>query len=119
MLRKLFQLGLAASLLAGVCAAEQKTISGYLMDKACSADAIKKGEKMAKEHGASCALMEDCAKTGFGVFTTDGKFVAFDAAGNKRALAALKSTKKQTDLQVTVTGDVTGDSIKVATLKLN
>ena len=119
MLKKLVQLGFAASLAAGVCAAEQKTISGYLIDKACSADAIKKGEKMAKEHGASCSLMEDCLKSGFGVYTTDGKFLTFDTAGTKRAMAALKTTKKTADLQVTVTGDVAGDTMKVAMLKLN
>lgn len=119
MTKRLLQIGLAAAMLAGLCAAEQKTVSGYLMDKACSADAIKKGEKVAKEHGVSCALMDDCAKTGFGIFTSDGKFISFDAAGNKRALAALKTSKKQTDIQATATGDVNGDTMKVATLKLN
>ena len=118
-MRKILQLGLAGLLLTGLCAAEQKTLTGYLMDKACSADAIKRGGNTAKEHGVDCALMEDCVKSGFGVLTSDGKFVAFDAAGNKRALAALKASKKKTDLQVSVTGDATGDSIKVATLKLN
>lgn len=116
--KKLLQLGMAAALVAGVCAAEQKTVTGYLMDKACSADAIKKGEKVAKEHDVGCALMDDCVKSGFGVVTSDGKFLAFDAAGNKRAVAALKSTKKKTDLQVSVTGDLSGDIIKVTTLKL-
>ena len=118
MFAKLLQLGLGALLVAGLCAAEQKSVSGYLMDKACSADAMKKGEKAAKEHGLDCALMDDCAKTGFGVFTSDGKFLAFDAAGNKRALAALKASKKKVDIQVTVTGDVSGDTIKVASLKM-
>jgi hypothetical protein len=118
MLKRLCLVGFAAALLAGLCAAEQKTITGYLMDKACSADAIKKGESMAKEHGKDCALMDDCVRSGYGVFTADGKFLPFDAAGNKKALAALKATKKENDLRVTVTGDVSGDSMKVATLKI-
>jgi len=115
----LSRLGLVAALGAGLCAAEQKTLSGYLVDKACSADTIKKGEKAAKEHGVDCALMEDCAKSGYGVLTADGKYITFDAAGNKRAVAALKASKKQNDIKVTVTGDQTGDSVKVATLKVN
>ena len=119
MLRKLWQVGMLAVLAAGLCAAEKKTISGYLMDKACSADAIKKGEKVAKEHGVDCALMDDCLKSGFGVYTADGKYIAFDAAGNKKAEAALRASKKKTDLQVAVTGDVSGDNMKVATLALN
>src|SRR5256885_6069145 len=117
MVANLCRLVVAVALLAGLCAAEKKTVSGYLMDKACSADAVKKGEKVAKEHGVDCALMDDCAKSGFGVFTSDGKFLPFDAAGNKKALAALKASKKKTDIHVTVTGDVSGDNIKVATLK--
>ena len=118
MLRKLLQFGMAASLLAGACAAEQKTVAGTLMDKACSADNIKKGAKAIKEHDVGCALMDDCMKSGYGVVTSDGKFLTFDTAGNKKAMAALKSTTKKTDLQVTVTGDVAGDTIKVSTIQM-
>jgi hypothetical protein len=110
---------LLLALVAGLCSAEQKTLTGYLLDKACSADAVAKGEKVAKEHSLDCALMDDCAKSGYGVLVAGGKFITFDAAGNKRALAALKGAKKKNDFQVTVTGDVTGDTIKVAALKLN
>ena len=119
MTKRLLQLTMAAALLAGLCSAEQKTISGYLLDKSCSADAMKKGQAMAKSHDAGCLSMDDCAKTGFGVFTSDGKFVAFDAAGNKQALATVKASGKKTDLRVTVTGDVTGDTIKVSSIKMN
>jgi len=119
MFEKVCRLGFATVLLAGLAAAEQKTLSGYLMDKACSADAIKKGQAVAKAHDVGCALMDDCIQSGYGVLTSDGKFITFDAAGNKRAVAALKASKKKSDLQVTVTGDVSGDSVKVATLKLN
>ncbi len=115
----MLRLGMLALLLAGFCAAEQKTLTGYLIDKACSADTMKKGEAAAKAHDSGCALMDDCARSGFGVLTADGKYVTFDASGNKRAVAALKASQKKTDLRVTVTGDVTGESIKVATLKLD
>ncbi len=114
---RISQLLFALLLVAGLAAAEQQTLSGYLMDKACSADAIKKGEKVAKEHDKGCALMDDCVKSGYGVLAGD-RFIAFDAAGNKRAMAALKASKKATDFRVTVTGDVSGDTVKVATLKL-
>jgi len=119
MILKLVRFAIAAALMTGLCMAEQKTISGYLLDKACSADAMKKGEAMAKGHDVGCLTMSDCASTGFGVFTSDGKFVAFDTAGNKQALAAVKASGKKTDLKVTVTGDVTGDTMKVSTIKMN
>jgi hypothetical protein len=97
---------------------ETKTISGYLVDKACSQELAAKGQKALAGHDRMCALMEPCAKSGFGVVTGDGKFIAFDAAGNKKALAAIKASKKEQDYRVTVTGDQQGDIIKVAALKL-
>ena len=118
MFRRICQLGMATLLLAGLGLAEQKTVTGYLMDKACSADVIKKGEAAMKSHDVGCASMDDCAQSGYGVITPDNKYITFDAAGNKQATAALKSSKKKTDLRVTVTGDVTGSSMKVASLKM-
>ena len=116
--RRMLQLLFPALLLAGLAAAQQKTLlTGYLMDKACSADAIAKGEKVAKAHDKGCALMDDCAKSGFGVLV-GAKFLTFDAAGNKRAIAALRESQKATDLRVEVVGEVTGDAVKVASLKL-
>jgi hypothetical protein len=35
-------------------------------------------------HTKQCALMPDCQKSGYGVFTYDQKFLPFDEAGNQR-----------------------------------
>jgi hypothetical protein len=118
MFRTICQLGLIAACCAGLALGQQRTLTGYLIDKACAADTIKKGEGAAKGHDVGCALMDECAQSGFGVITADNKFIAFDAAGNKQAVAALKASTKKTDLRVTVTGDVSGNSVKVASLKL-
>ena len=48
----------------------------------------------------------------------DNKFLKFDEAGNRKALEAIKGSKKLDDLEVEVTGDLQGDTIKVASLKL-
>ena len=93
-------------------------VQGVLMDKMCSADAVKKGQKFATSHDTKCALEASCQKTGYGVFTADNKFLALDAAGNAKAAAALKATKKTDNLQVIVEGDIKGDTIKVSGLKL-
>ena len=105
----------------GVClagAVSAAEVQGVLMDKMCSAAAEKEGQAFAAKHDTKCALEASCAKSGYGVFTTDGKFLSFDAAGNAKAAAALKSTKKVDNLKVSVMGDVTGSSIKVASLSL-
>jgi hypothetical protein len=52
------------------------------------------------------------------VFTADGKFVLLDQAGNAKALAALKASRKKDNIRVQVTGDQTGDTIKVTAIKI-
>ena len=109
---------LTALLMGAASLASAAQVEGVLMDKACSMSAAKEGQKFAMSHDTKCALAPDCAKSGYGVFTSDGKFMAFDAAGNAKAAAALKATKKADNLMVTVNGDVAGDTITVASLKL-
>lgn len=103
-------------MLVGVASAAQ--VEGILMDKMCSMSVAKEGQKFATSHDTKCALSPDCAKSGYGVVTADNKFLALDAAGNAKAAAALKATKKTDNLKVTVEGEVTGGTIKVASLKL-
>jgi hypothetical protein len=111
-------LGVASLLAAFSLVASAAQVTGVLMDKMCSATAATKGQSFAMSHDTKCALEPPCQKTGYGVFTADNKFITLDAAGNAKAVAALKATKKADHLMVTVDGDVQGDTIKVATLKL-
>jgi hypothetical protein len=118
----------AGSLLpiAAMVAAGPAPIKGILIDKKCSAGAevrvlstgIEGGLVVAEAHTRECALMPACQKSGYGLFTYDNKFLAFDEGGNRQALAALKASKKLGNMEVEVTGEVKGDVIKVANLKL-
>ncbi len=101
----------AAAAAAG--AADQVTVKGILMDKSCGVDM-----KMdAKTHDKDCLQMDDCVKSGYGVVTPDGKFVVFDAKGNKDAAAWIKTTKQKTNIQVTVTGTMDKNVLKVSEIK--
>ncbi len=93
-------------------------VDGILIDKMCSAKAISGGQTAAVAHDRDCLLQDACTKTGYGVYTADGKYMKLDAAGDAKALAAIKASKKKDNFKVSVTGDVDGDSIKVTTLKL-
>ncbi|SRR5581483_8373850 len=97
----------AAFLLPALAPAE--TWSGTLVDVMCK-------DRDLAGHTKKCAL--DCAKTGFGVVTADGKFIKFDETGNAKALAALKATNKETDLKVKVNGTLDGDVAKVESLEI-
>lgn len=114
---------LAASLAAIAQAAQ---VQGILIDQMCSSKAevhivsgprLEGGMIVAEAHERKCALMPECERSGYGVFTYDNKFLKFDPAGSRKALAMLRASKKDDDLKVEVTGDIQGDTIKVASLK--
>jgi hypothetical protein len=111
------QLAVLAAVVLAAAQAANTTVNGYL--KACSQELAAKGKQALAQHDRSCSLMDACAESGYGVVTDDGKFIAFDAAGNKRALAAIKAAKKDADFKVTVTGEQQGPVLKVASLKLD
>jgi hypothetical protein len=125
--RGLKTLLVAAVMVASASALSAAEIQGVLMDRKCSATAeehlvpgvgLQGGRTVAEAHLRECALMPECQKSGYGVYTDDNKFLAFDEAGNRMALSAIKASKKVDDLEVDVTGDIDGDTIKVKTLKL-
>ena len=69
------------------------------------------------KHPVSCALR--CAKGGYGLLLTDGTYLKFDTAGNEKAVAALKETKKTNTIRATVEGEKDGETIKVKSVKLD
>ena len=72
-----------------------ETVDGYLMPSKCQNDEPA-------SHTKECALK--CKSTGFGVVTATGDFLAFDAAGNTKAITVLQSSAKADDLRVSVQG---------------
>jgi hypothetical protein len=113
--------------LAALASAAPVQVQGILIDQMCSSKAdvrivsgprLEGGMIVAEAHTRQCALMPACQRSGYGVFTYDNKFLKFDPAGSRKALAALKASKKEDDLKVEVTGVIEGDMIKVASLKL-
>ena len=83
-----------------------------IVDVACSA----KAKADPDAHTRSCALQ--CSKGGYGIVTQDGSFLKLDKKGNEDALAALKNSGQKDHLRVTVTGQLSGDTIHVQSLKL-
>jgi hypothetical protein len=109
-------------------AAQAEEIKGILMDQMCSGKAdlrisgatglLVGGRIVAEAHTRECLLMPECQKSGYGVYTSDNKFLKLDEAGNRKALAAIKASSKLDDFEVEVTGEVKGDTIKVTSLKV-
>ena len=106
-MKKFAKLAAAVSLFSVAAFAE--TWNGTLVDVMCK-------DKDIAGHTKKCAL--GCAKSGFGLVTSDGKFVKFDEAGNAKALAALKATDKEKDLKAKVEGSLDGDTVQVSSIAI-
>jgi hypothetical protein len=90
-----------------VRAHEKVKLSGYVVDVVCAADHTKDNPeaatKFAAEHTKECALMEECVKSGYGIFA-DGIWYPFDAKGNTLVKALFEKTVKKDPIKVTVEG---------------
>ncbi|HXG93139.1 MAG TPA: hypothetical protein VNN73_12365 [Blastocatellia bacterium] len=103
---------LLSSVALAVSAKDSVKLDGYVVDNAC-ATAHAKDANVAdtvKNHPTSCALMPNCAKSGYAVLA-DGKLYKLDEAGNKQVAALLKKTKSKNGLHVAVEGTVEGDTL--------
>jgi hypothetical protein len=90
-----------------VLAHEKVKLTGYVVDVVCAADHTKDNPedatKFASEHTKECALMEECVKSGYGIFA-DGQWYPFDAKGNTLAKALFEKSAKKDHIKVTVEG---------------
>ena len=90
-----------------VRAHEKVKLTGYVVDVVCFADHVKDSPeaatKVAAEHTRECSLMEECVKSGYGVYA-DGKWYPFDAKGNELAKAVFEKSAKKDHVKMTVEG---------------
>lgn len=101
--------------LTAVAKPKKAKVTGFLIDKACSAGVTKKDNPMeaASNHTKKCALMEKCVASGLGVFA-DGKFYELDDKGKAMAKAFLEKSTLDKGVKVTVEG--TADEAAPTTL---
>jgi len=101
-------------------------LQGVLIDKNCSYKAeprvvagprLEGGIVVAYTETRQCALMPECQRSGYGVFTYDQKFVPFDHAGNEKALAFFKQTRQEDNFRVEVTGKVQDGVMHVTSIQ--
>lgn len=95
------------------------TLTGSIVDKACSGGLAnkEKAEAMAAGHSGSkgCALKEACVKSGLGVYA-DGKYYEFDADGVALAKAALEKSPKEKGAKFKVVGKVSDGKMTVESI---
>jgi len=111
-MRKLASLAVLALFAIPVLAADESFNNVSVVDVNCS----KKVAADPDSHTRVCALK--CQESGFGIITSDKKFLKLDAKGNAEVIAALKASDKKDHLRADVSGDVQGDTLKVTSVKL-
>ncbi len=101
----------------GSSAGESVTLRGYVVDAMCARGIAKKDKVMdrAAAHTRECALEDNCAASGYGVFS-DGKYIKFDSHGDEMAQDLVQKSEKDKGLAVEVTGKMEGDRLAVASI---
>jgi hypothetical protein len=82
------------------------TLTGIVVDKACATGKVAKKDNpqaAAAEESKNCVLMENCLKSGLGIYS-EGKYTEFDAKGVEMAKAALEKSKKSKGAKFKVSG---------------
>lgn len=94
------------------------TLRGYVVDAMCAERMAGKETTMKKAagHSKDCALEEECAAAGFGLFS-DGKWYKFDPTGDALAKKAIEESSRKKGLAYEVTGTMADGKLAVATLK--
>jgi hypothetical protein len=93
------------------------SLTGYIVDKACSARVAKKENPQEAAAGESraCVLREPCFKSGLGLFA-DGKWTEFDEKGNALAKAALEKSAREKGAKFKVTGKMSEGRMMVESI---
>ena len=86
---------------------EKVKLTGYVVDVMCFTDHLKDQPedalKAARDHDKECALMEDCVKSGYGIYA-EGKWYPFNVKGNELAKAIFEKSKRNKEFKMTVEG---------------
>lgn len=94
--------------------ADQVTLTGNIVDKSCATGRMKRENPQGAidSHTKKCTLMENCLKSGLGVYA-DGKYTEFDEKGNGLAKAALEASTKENGAKFKVTGKMVDGKLAV------
>lgn len=117
MTKKLFSLAITITFglsLAVVAVADDKpvTLTGHIVDKACSAKVAKKENPQAASAEEAKDCIVRCSKSGLGIFA-DGKYTEFDEKGVALAKAALEKSAKDKGATFKVSGKVADGKLMV------
>ena len=109
---------LSFALLATAQSAKEVTLTGNIVDKSCATGRMKQDDPQAAidKHTKKCSLMENCLKSGLGVYA-DGKYTEFDEHGTHLAKEALEASEKANGAKFKVTGKMADGKFAVTKIE--
>lgn len=114
MKRATFTVLLVGLVALGALAGEVMTLKGTIIDNHCAAMGKDNLAEFVKTHTKACAVMPDCAASGYSIFA-DGKLYKFDAESSKKVEEFLK--KDESKLEVVVKAETVGEELKLVTIE--
>lgn len=93
-------------------------LQGLVVDWKCAKHIVRDGREKTFRNDRSCRLMKDYQRPNYGLITDDKKFYRLDDPGNHRILELLRNTHDKDNLKVVVTGEIDGDTVKVANITM-
>lgn len=92
-------------------------IQGVVADWNCVKPMVRNGREKTLRDNRSCSMLKkNYQRSAYGLITDDKKFYRFDESGNDKILQLLKDTHDRDNLKVVVSGDITGNTIKIVTI---
>lgn len=131
-MKKIFLTAIAVMLLAGIVFAVEQaakpaedakvmTYMGTIIDNLCATTNKANLGEFVKTHTKKCALMPNCAASGYSLYMSDGKLMPFDKAGNKKIVTFLKKKnvlkKKYGELTVTITASEANGELSIVSIQ--
>ncbi len=115
MWRTTFAFGL---LLIVTCASKAAEIQGVVSDWNCAQAMVRNGRESVLRQNRSCSLMKNFKRGAYGLITESKQFYRLDDPGNRHILQLLSNTPDKDNLKVVVSGDIEGNTIKVANISM-
>ena len=91
-------------------------LQGVLADWNCAQDMAQQGRDKVLKENRNCSLQKNYQREAYGLITSDGKYYRLDDNGNKLARELLGNSPSKDNLNVIVSGDIDGQTLKVTNM---
>ena len=100
---------------AAIYAQENVTLKGTIIDNKCAQANKSDLANFIKTHTKECALMPDCAASGYAIYTDDKLFMKFDQDSSVKVAEFLKKT--DSTLKVVVVANQVGGELSLVSIE--